>query len=102
MDILRIILQMWLTIISWKYRMFFAVLNGKFRRQNIWRCIGKLLKSLAFVLTLVFQMINSISIALFSAFNWHPPQYAHLPVILNSHGAKLSKRHEDANVDYYK
>lgn len=37
-----------------------------------------------------------------SAFNWTPPLYAHLPLILNEKGTKLSKRENDANVDYYK
>lgn len=38
----------------------------------------------------------------FRAFGWEPPLFAHLPLILNTKGDKLSKRHDDANVDYYK
>ncbi len=30
---------------------------------------------------------------LYQAFGWEPPQFAHLPLILGSEGAKLSKRH---------
>lgn len=37
-----------------------------------------------------------------SAFGWKPPIFAHLPLILNANGSKLSKRHDHANVDYYK
>lgn len=37
-----------------------------------------------------------------SAFGWQPPQFAHLPLILNPDGTKLSKRHDHANVDYYR
>lgn len=36
------------------------------------------------------------------AFGWQPPTYAHLPLILNPDGTKLSKRHDHANVDYYR
>lgn len=36
------------------------------------------------------------------AFGWQAPKFGHLPHILDSDGAKLSKRHNHANVDYYK
>lgn len=36
---------------------------------------------------------------IFRAFQWEPPKYAHLPVLLNEDGSKLSKRHDDLTVD---
>lgn len=38
---------------------------------------------------------------LFEAFRETPPQYAHLPLILDMEGAKMSKRHAAAAVDSY-
>ncbi len=38
---------------------------------------------------------------LFEAFEETPPQYAHLPLILDMEGAKMSKRHAAAAVDSY-
>lgn len=40
-------------------------------------------------------------IQLFEAFGVQPPEYAHLPLILDMEGAKLSKRHAAAAVDSY-
>lgn len=40
-------------------------------------------------------------IQLFEAFGIEPPQYAHLPLILDMEGAKMSKRHAAAAVDSY-
>lgn len=37
-------------------------------------------------------------IALHKAFGWEPPQYAHLPLLLNKNRAKLSKREGDVAV----
>ena len=34
-------------------------------------------------------------IALYNAFGWIPPAFAHLPLMLNSDGTKLSKRNQD-------
>ena len=34
-------------------------------------------------------------LALYDAFKWKPPYYGHLPLIMNSDGTKLSKRHQD-------
>ncbi|KAJ2726147.1 Glutamate--tRNA ligase mitochondrial [Coemansia sp. Benny D115] len=39
--------------------------------------------------------------ALFNAFGWHPPQYAHLPLLMNPDGSKLSKRNSDSPVQTY-
>ena len=35
---------------------------------------------------------------LYNAFNWRPPVFAHLPLIFNPSGSKLSKRNEDINM----
>ncbi len=40
-------------------------------------------------------------IQLFEAFGIEPPKYAHLPLILDMEGAKMSKRHAAAAVDSY-
>lgn len=40
-------------------------------------------------------------IMLYKAFGWKPPQFAHLPLILNKDGTKLSKRQGDIHVDYF-
>ena len=39
---------------------------------------------------------------IFRAFGWKPPAYAHLPLILNPDGSKLSKRQGDIKVENYK
>ncbi|KAJ1938749.1 Glutamate--tRNA ligase mitochondrial, partial [Linderina pennispora] len=39
--------------------------------------------------------------ALFRAFGWEPPAYAHLPLLMNSDGSKLSKRNQDGPVKNY-
>lgn len=38
----------------------------------------------------------------FRAFGWNPPQYGHLPLILNEDNTKLSKRQNDIRVDYFR
>jgi glutamyl-tRNA synthetase len=40
-------------------------------------------------------------IALFRAFGVHPPQYAHIPLILNADGTKMSKRDTGASLMTY-
>eukprot|EP00808_Paulinella_micropora_P014824 g57614.t1 len=40
-------------------------------------------------------------LALYTAFGWEPPLFAHLPLLINSDGSKLSKRNADSSVDYY-
>ncbi len=40
-------------------------------------------------------------IALFRAFGVEPPQYAHIPLILNPDGAKMSKRDRGASLQAY-
>nr|XP_022287037.1 probable glutamate--tRNA ligase, mitochondrial [Crassostrea virginica] len=38
---------------------------------------------------------------MYKAFGWSPPQYAHLPLIMNSDGTKLSKRQGDIQISYF-
>ena len=40
-------------------------------------------------------------IALYEAFGWTPPQFAHLPLLLNADKSKLSKRQGDVAVEDY-
>lgn len=35
----------------------------------------------------------------YRAFNWAPPLYGHLPLILNADGTKLSKRQNDIHIE---
>ena len=39
---------------------------------------------------------------LYEAFGWPAPAYAHLPLIVNSDGSKLSKRHEHIRIETYR
>ena len=39
---------------------------------------------------------------LYKSFDWQPPQFAHLPLLIRPDGSKLSKRHQDAFVSYYR
>ncbi|KAJ2879642.1 Glutamate--tRNA ligase mitochondrial, partial [Coemansia asiatica] len=39
--------------------------------------------------------------ALFRAFGWEAPQYAHLPLLMNADGSKLSKRNRDGPIQGY-
>ena len=38
---------------------------------------------------------------LFDAFAWKAPQYAHLPLLINPDGSKLSKRQDSSHVSHY-
>ncbi|KAF4119737.1 glutamyl-tRNA synthetase [Geosmithia morbida] len=40
-------------------------------------------------------------LALYRAFGWNPPTFAHLGLLVNQDGSKLSKRNESANVSRY-
>ncbi|KAK4688868.1 glutamyl-tRNA synthetase, partial [Tremellales sp. Uapishka_1] len=39
---------------------------------------------------------------LYSAFDWNPPLFGHLPLLVNPDGSKLSKRTGDVRVEHYK
>ena len=40
-------------------------------------------------------------VALYAAFGWEAPVFAHLPLLLRADGSKLSKRFKDASLDHY-
>ena len=42
------------------------------------------------------------NILLYEAFNWQPPKFIHVPLILNKEGGKLSKRQGDVAVEDYR
>lgn len=41
-------------------------------------------------------------LALYRAFNWQPPVFAHVGLLMDIHGNKLSKRNFDVDLDHYK
>lgn len=49
-----------------------------------------------------WQISTPKHIQIFQAFGWRPPQYAHLPLVMNPNGSKLSKRQGDVQLDYYR
>lgn len=49
-----------------------------------------------------WQPSTAKHLLLYKAFGWNPPTYAHLPLLVNSDGAKLSKRHGDMSVDAFR
>uniref|UniRef100_A0A182NRK5 Nondiscriminating glutamyl-tRNA synthetase EARS2, mitochondrial n=1 Tax=Anopheles dirus TaxID=7168 RepID=A0A182NRK5_9DIPT len=49
-----------------------------------------------------WQISTPKHIQLFHAFGWRPPQYAHLPLIMNPNGSKLSKRQGDVQLEHYR
>ena len=49
-----------------------------------------------------WQSSTAKHLQLYEAFGWKPPAFAHLPLILNSDGTKISKRQKDTDVMSYK
>lgn len=49
-----------------------------------------------------WQNSTTKHVLLYKAFNWTPPQFAHLPLLLNKDGTKLSKRQGDIHVEHFK
>ncbi|KAJ8969826.1 hypothetical protein NQ317_019533 [Molorchus minor] len=49
-----------------------------------------------------WQISTTKHILLYRAFNWNPPLYGHLPLLMNADGTKLSKRQGDIKISYYK
>jgi len=49
-----------------------------------------------------WQVSTPKHLMIYEAFGWEAPKYAHLPLILNKDGTKLSKRQDDIRIDYYK
>ncbi|XP_015215506.1 nondiscriminating glutamyl-tRNA synthetase EARS2, mitochondrial [Lepisosteus oculatus] len=44
---------------------------------------------------------TSKHLLLYKAFNWEPPSFAHLPLLLNKDGSKLSKRQGDIFIEHF-
>ena len=49
-----------------------------------------------------WQISTPKHLMLYRAFNWQPPKFGHLPLIMNADGSKLSKRQNDVKLDYYR
>ncbi|XP_017882003.1 probable glutamate--tRNA ligase, mitochondrial isoform X2 [Ceratina calcarata] len=49
-----------------------------------------------------WQVSTPKHIMMYKAFNWTPPIYGHLPLILNSDGSKLSKRQNDITIESFR
>lgn len=49
-----------------------------------------------------WQVSTPKHIMMYKAFNWTPPIYGHLPLILNSDGTKLSKRQNNINIESFR
>lgn len=50
----------------------------------------------------VFQCFWLPDCFIFRAFDWTPPQYGHLPLLMNADGTKLSKRQGDIKISSYR
>lgn len=40
--------------------------------------------------------------ALYNAFNWEPPKFGHVPLLVEKSGQKLSKRNSDIDITFFK
>lgn len=49
-----------------------------------------------------WQISTTKHLLLYKAFGWMPPQYAHLPLVTNPDGSKLSKRQNDIQIENYR
>lgn len=49
-----------------------------------------------------WQVSTTKHLLLYKALGWTPPQFGHLPLILNPDGSKLSKRQGDIQLEHYK
>lgn len=49
-----------------------------------------------------WQISTPKHIMLYKAFDWTPPIYGHLPLILNQNGTKLSKRQDDIHIESFR
>lgn len=41
-------------------------------------------------------------IALYNAFNWTPPLFGHVPLLVDKSGQKLSKRNADIDISFFR
>ncbi|XP_044751194.1 probable glutamate--tRNA ligase, mitochondrial isoform X2 [Coccinella septempunctata] len=51
---------------------------------------------------LEWQISTTKHIQMYRAFGWDPPNFGHLPLLLNSDGTKLSKRQNDIKIAHFK
>jgi glutamyl-tRNA synthetase len=49
-----------------------------------------------------WQISTPKHLMLYRALGWSPPQFGHLPLIMNSDGSKLSKRQNDIKLEFYR
>ncbi|XP_037035839.1 probable glutamate--tRNA ligase, mitochondrial [Bradysia coprophila] len=49
-----------------------------------------------------WQISTTKHLLLYRAFKWVPPQYGHLPLLMNADGTKLSKRQGNVNIEHYR
>ncbi|KAJ0181457.1 hypothetical protein K1T71_003542 [Dendrolimus kikuchii] len=49
-----------------------------------------------------WQISTTKHLLIYKAFGWAPPQFGHLPLIVNADGTKLSKRQSDVKVEDYR
>ncbi|CAK1541339.1 unnamed protein product [Leptosia nina] len=49
-----------------------------------------------------WQISTTKHLLIYRAFGWSPPQFGHMPLIVNADGTKLSKRQSDVKVDDYR
>nr|XP_045599336.1 probable glutamate--tRNA ligase, mitochondrial isoform X1 [Procambarus clarkii]XP_045599338.1 probable glutamate--tRNA ligase, mitochondrial isoform X1 [Procambarus clarkii]XP_045599339.1 probable glutamate--tRNA ligase, mitochondrial isoform X1 [Procambarus clarkii] len=49
-----------------------------------------------------WQVSTSKHLLLYKAFDWSPPFFGHLPLIINKDGSKLSKRQGDLHIEHYR
>ncbi|KAE8750343.1 hypothetical protein FOCC_FOCC002903 [Frankliniella occidentalis] len=49
-----------------------------------------------------WQISTSKHLQLYRAFGWKPPQFGHLPLLMNPNGTKLSKRQGDIDVEHFR
>ncbi|XP_032513816.2 probable glutamate--tRNA ligase, mitochondrial [Danaus plexippus] len=49
-----------------------------------------------------WQISTTKHLLIYKAFGWTPPEFGHLPLIVNSDGTKLSKRQNDVKVEDYR
>lgn len=49
-----------------------------------------------------WQVSTTKHLLMYKAFGWTPPQFGHLPLIMNADGSKLSKRQGDIQLEHYK
>ncbi|KAJ8920758.1 hypothetical protein NQ315_004898, partial [Exocentrus adspersus] len=49
-----------------------------------------------------WQISTTKHILLYRAFNWDPPLFGHLPLLMNADGTKLSKRQGDIKISHYR